>query len=249
MYKEQLHQLGLTEGESKVYESMLILGPSTVGPIVKKSGVAYSNIYDILNRLVDKGLVSFIIKEKTKYFQADEPSRIREYLERQKEDIQKSEKVFNKILPELEKLKSFVGKKEEAEIFVGEKGLLTAYETLLKETIKEDQGFFFYVHDPLYYEKAEKFYIKSWLLVKKFGNIWKGISNEELRKTKLVKKYPKFIKQRYVKFPVPGNIEIIKDKVLITVWRDKPIGILIHSQELAENFGQYFNSIWNISKE
>jgi sugar-specific transcriptional regulator TrmB len=66
----ELTKLGLTEGEAKVYLALLKLGSSTVGPIVKKSKVAYSNIYEVLERLISKGLVSFIKKEKTKYFQA-----------------------------------------------------------------------------------------------------------------------------------------------------------------------------------
>ena len=61
---QNLVNLGLTEGEAKVYTALLGTGSSTVGPIVKASGVASSNIYDILERLIEKGLVSFIIKSK-----------------------------------------------------------------------------------------------------------------------------------------------------------------------------------------
>jgi len=75
-----LLKLGLTEGEAKVYIALSGLGSSTVGAIVKKSGVAYSNIYDILNRLIEKGIVSYIIKSKTKYFQAASPSNLIDYL-------------------------------------------------------------------------------------------------------------------------------------------------------------------------
>ena len=85
MYTDTLQELGLTEGEAKVYEALLTLGNSTVGPIVKESGVAYSNAYEILERLMEKGLVSYNLKEKTKFFQAAEPTRLREYLEKQEE--------------------------------------------------------------------------------------------------------------------------------------------------------------------
>jgi len=248
MYQEKLQQLGLTQGEAKVYETLLTLGSSTVGPIVKKANVAYSNIYEILNRLLEKGLVSFNVKEKTKYFQAVDPIRIREYLKKKELDLEKSKQTFDSILPSLEKLKNLINTKEESEIFIGEKGLMTAYQTLLKGTNKFDEGVFF---DEInrapekYYEKAEKFYMKSWHLLKKFGSKWKGVSNEASRETKLVKAYPSFIEQRYVNFPVPGNIDIIHDKTLITVWGDKPIGILIQSQQVAENFRNYFYYVWN----
>lgn len=248
MYENQLQQLGLTEGESKVYEALLSLGPSTVGPIVKKSGIAYSNIYEVLNRLLEKGFVSFVIKEKTKYFQAVEPIRIRDYLERQEAQLQKNKTTFEKLLPNLEKLTKFVGKKEETEVFIGEKGLKTAFDMLLKEAIKGEKELFFYVHDPIYYEKADNFYRKTWPSIQKLGIVAEGLANENYKKTELAKESPKFINYRYVPFPVPGNIDIFRDKVLITVWREKPIGILIHSQEIADNFRNYFESIWKIAK-
>ena len=75
-----LIKMGLTSGEAKVYVALAEIGSTTVGPIVNKSKVAYSNIYEILNRLIDKGLVSFIIKEKTKYFQAATPNNIKKFL-------------------------------------------------------------------------------------------------------------------------------------------------------------------------
>lgn len=245
MYEENLQQLGLTQGESKVYEALLVLGPSTVGPIVHKANVAYSNIYEILNRLLEKGLVSFIVKDKTKYFQAVEPIRIKAYLDKKEQDLEKSKQAYNKILPELEKLKNLVKAKEETEVFIGEKGLMTAYLYMLTGSKKTDEGVFFYVHNAKYYEISEKFYKKSWQLVKKFGSKWKGISNESLKQTKLIKAYPGFIEQKYVPFPVPGNIDIIRDKTLITVWSNKPVGILIHSQEVADNFRNYFYSLWD----
>jgi len=244
MYTEKLQELGLTPGEAKVYEALLVLGPSTVGPVVKKSGVAYSNIYEILNRLMDKGLVSFIVKERTKYFQAEDINRINDYLVKKEKELNKKKKTFNELQPKLEKL-GLGKKKEEAEIFIGEKGLMTAYEKLVKGV--KDGGYFFYIHNEEYYERAEKFYVKSWHLMKK--NKWRGLSSIEFKKTRLSKKYPSFIEQRFVSFPVPGNIDFIGDKVLITTWKEKPIGILIHSKEIVKSYKEYFESVWKLGKK
>ena len=60
-----IREAGLTEGESKVYLALLKLDSSTSGPIIEESGVANSIIYRILDSLSEKGLVSYIIKEKT----------------------------------------------------------------------------------------------------------------------------------------------------------------------------------------
>ena len=52
-----LKEAGLTEGEIKVYLGLLELGLSTTGPIIEKSRIARSIIYQILEKLMQKGLV------------------------------------------------------------------------------------------------------------------------------------------------------------------------------------------------
>ena len=89
MNKEIFKQIGFTDGETKVYLALLKLGSTTAGPLTHKSRVSRSKVYEILERLMEKGLVSFIIKEKTKYFQAAEPSKIQDYLEKKEKEGRK----------------------------------------------------------------------------------------------------------------------------------------------------------------
>jgi len=56
----ELIQLGLTSGEARIYLSLLKLGSSKVGSIVKDSRVSYSKVYDVLEGLITKGLVSYV---------------------------------------------------------------------------------------------------------------------------------------------------------------------------------------------
>ena len=48
MLKEDLNKLGLTNGEARVYLSLLKLGSAKVGEIVKDSTISYSKVYDVL---------------------------------------------------------------------------------------------------------------------------------------------------------------------------------------------------------
>jgi sugar-specific transcriptional regulator TrmB len=80
MLEKDLESFGLTTGEAKAYLALMTLGPSTVGPIAKKSSISYSKIYEVLQRLIEKGLVSSTTKEKTRHYQAVPPSRIIEFL-------------------------------------------------------------------------------------------------------------------------------------------------------------------------
>jgi sugar-specific transcriptional regulator TrmB len=240
-----LLKIGLTEGEARVYLALSELGSSTVGPIVKKSGVAYSNIYDILNRLIDKGIVSFITKNKTKHFQAASPSNLIDFLDKKEKQIAKQKQSLQKIIPELEKLQEF-RTKQEAEIFLGKRGLRTAYEKLYKNTEESDELLFFYIHEEKYGEKSNLFYNNIVDIVGKTKT--RGICNKDYKKSWFAKR-AKHLQMKFVDVPLPGNIDIIKDKVLIVSWGESIFSVLIHSQSLADTLRKYFREMWQIAKD
>lgn len=255
MYKEELQKIGLTNGEARIYLALLSLNSSTVGPIVKKSSVAYSKVYEVLERLIEKGLVSYTIKEKTKYFQALEPSRLKEYLEKKEKEIIENKQLINKIIPNLIKITSNESRCQESEVFVGEKGIKTAYEILLRNTIKRGSLRFFYIHNKKYDKQAYNFYFGIGNLIGKLDNFikknkieWKGLENKEDFGHKLADKFPKYMPVKSVNFPIPGNIDIGESMILITAWSEKPIGILIKSKEVADNFKNYFEGVWKTTK-
>ena len=74
MNVELLEAIGLTKSEIKVYLALLELGSSTTGPIVEKSGASSSKIYEILEKLIQKGLVGHVIKAGKKHFEAAPPA-------------------------------------------------------------------------------------------------------------------------------------------------------------------------------
>lgn len=244
-----LLRIGLTEGEAKVYLSLLELGSSTVGPIVKKTGVAYSNVYDILNRLIEKGLASFIIKSKTKYFQAVGPGNLYDYLEKKEQDIVNQKNSLKKILPELIKLQGQLPTPE-AEIFSGIKGLKSAYEKFFGTIHRNDIYYFFYIYKESYGEKADRFY---WSMFKAFVEHTPiktlGIANEEYRNSWFVRNMKKFnMTMRYVPYPTAGNVDIYQDKILIVSWEPEPIAFLIKAQSVADDFRVYFHQVWKTAK-
>ncbi|MDP6293881.1 MAG: helix-turn-helix domain-containing protein [Candidatus Woesearchaeota archaeon] len=247
MYERSLQKIGLTSGEAKVYEALLVTGPSTVGPIVKESGVAYSNVYEILQRLIEKGIVSLITKEKTKHFHAVEPTRLKEYVAKQAAAVQQSQNVLKDVLPSLKNLAGEASPLH-VEVFVGMKGLKTAYELLVAGGKKGDKGQFVYVYNKKYYKATERFYVDLWKEIRTSPIRWEGICNEEYRPTVLGQKKEKTLEQRYVDLPLAGNIDLFKDRLLIEIWADKPLGILITSQEVADNFRTYFDGLWKVSK-
>lgn len=245
--KEKLKRLGLTEGESSVYLALLKLNSSTVGSIVKESRVSYSKIYEVLGRLIEKGLASFIMKDKTKYFQGVKPNRLLDILNQKEEEIKENKEIIEKMIPDLESMGNSKDR-QSAEIFIGLKGLRTAYELLLKDFSKEEPMFFFYVHNEKYAEIANDFYAKEFNDFRQLKLKLKGIANSDLKDSKSFFNPPKFVDLKFVDFPLPSTIDIYKDKILMITWREKPFAYLITSKEISENFRNYFDQVWKVSK-
>ena len=82
-----LRSAGLTETEIKVYDSLLSLGVTTAGKLVEHSGVHRKNVYEALHKLADKGLVTYVIENKIKYFQPKDPQNILRYADEKKAKI------------------------------------------------------------------------------------------------------------------------------------------------------------------
>ncbi len=244
---KDLKNIGLTDGESRAYLSLLKLGSSTVGPIVKESRISYSKIYEVLGRLLEKGLINYNIKDKTKYFQAINPTRLLDFIEQKENEIIENKNRLKKIIPNLERIgdRSTL---QEAEIFLGTKGLRTAYKILLEGKSKKEFLLFFYLHDEEYAENADFFYQQEFYYFKKEGIKLRGIATSNFKESKFYKRSPNFVDLKFVDFPLPSMVDIFNGKILLTMWRDKPIGILIQSREVYENYKNYFEELWKIAK-
>ncbi len=102
--KRVLEDLGFTTGEAKVYLALLELVGTTLGPIVKRAGISRSKAYDILERLVQKGVVSRVQRKEGMTYQALPPETLIGYLEAKKKLLEQEEKILKTALPQLQRL-------------------------------------------------------------------------------------------------------------------------------------------------
>ena len=123
MSKELLMEIGLTEKEAEVYLTLLEIGSSPVNRIHEKTGIQRRNIYDLLNNLIKKGIVTCITENKKTYFQAKNPEKLLGYIEEQKQRLdQKKEKLAGG-MEQLEKKFASLKSEQEAEIYRGIEGI------------------------------------------------------------------------------------------------------------------------------
>jgi sugar-specific transcriptional regulator TrmB len=244
-----LKEAGLTDGESRVYLALLELGPSTTGPIVDKSRVTKSIIYQLLDKLIEKGLVSYIIKEKTKHYQAAQPNKLLDYIEEREKQLLKNKDEIQKILPEL-LLKQQLAKSSEAQIYEGLRGIQTVHEKTYLRLKRGDE--YFYLGVPSFQPKQYHLYwqrdhtrrvkagIKCRLLFNK-GTDKKIIQNRN--------SYPG-ADARYMPLDVvtPAWFCGYKDVTVIGLQSKNGLAIEIINQEIADSFKAYFDAFWKMSK-
>ena len=119
MNTKPLEAIGLTPGESRVYLALLKLGETTTGDIIEQSGITGSKVYELLDKLYAKGLVSQVIKEKTKYFQAVSPKRLLDYVGRREQEIQEQKIEIKNMIPELEAIQDKMEDVQTSQMFEG----------------------------------------------------------------------------------------------------------------------------------
>lgn len=246
-----LEEIGLTPGEIKTYLALLSLRSSSTGPIAKKSGVSRSKLYIILDKLEKKGFVSHIEKDGVLHFQAVEPQKIKDYLERKEEEIKTLEKRFEKFLPQLESFYERGGRVQKVTVYQGLKGLATAHEHTYLKLKRGEEYVYLGVpkHQPekhhMYWkrdhERRARAGIKCRLL---FTN------DTEPKVLKSRNSYPG-CDARYMSIDIktPSYFAVYKDTVLIAIPSDHPLAIEIISQEIADSFMLYFEEFWRKSKK
>ena len=245
-----LEKAGLTKNEIKVYLELLELGESTSGPLIKKVGVNSSKVYESLERLKRKGLVSYVKKTNKRYFRVTNPERLFDYIDEKKRNLEEEKIEINKIIPELKlRMKKSGEEEQEATIFVGLKGYKTLLENMLNELkygggylafasgmLKEILGDYWFI----FQEKKKKFKLKSRCL-------W----DSRIRKQKdYLKEY--YGKGRFIvkgSYLSPVDAFIYNDKVILVSYTTKPVfAVLIRSRGLAQGYRELFETIWKVSK-
>ncbi len=246
----QLSEAGLTEGEAKVYLALLELGPSTTGPIVKKSGVARSIVYQILERLSQKGLVSHVVKEKTQHFQAAQPDGLMEYIEGRQKQLEESKKKLEAILPKLSAMQ-LAAKESEVQVFFGFRGMISVHEHTYQK-LKKGEGYFFFgipqeqpKHYHAYWQRDHMrraragikckllFHPKTPKEVLKNRNSYSGCDARHMP----------------IEVNTPAWFMGYKGVAVMGFASDNPITIEIVNKEVADSFRAYFEEFWKKSRE
>ncbi|HIH31179.1 TPA: hypothetical protein HA235_00580 [Candidatus Woesearchaeota archaeon] len=242
-----LERIGLTKNESKVYTTLLRTGTAKSGIILKQSGLNSGKIYEILESLKEKGLVSETIIDNKRHFTAAPPKQLISFLDKKKKDLEEQENDIKKDLPELEKLRKETLPQKKILIYTGFRGVITAAEEALENTPKGEEILSMGVSDvnakyQFYWVKWEKMRqerkITARYILSEKGKIFKDLKNE------------KNISIRILKLNTPVGVDIYgKDKVLILHYQEPVSCTLIYDEYTATSFRQFFEPLWKMAEK
>jgi sugar-specific transcriptional regulator TrmB len=246
-----LTKIGLTEGEIKIYDALLELGETTRTELAKKSGISPSKIYDVVNRLMEKGIVSSVKKQGVLHFAAANPDRLRDFLEKKEEEIRGEKLLVDSLLPSLMARYMEKEEKTDVEVFYGWEGMRTVFNDIVKTLGREDTNYVFGASMGLDWKQADLFFLKYYQEMEKKGYSTHIIFNENVRKHKDRTRYFHTHKRHKVKYLYQDTfteINFYKDTVLFIMLLKKPIVIRIKSKEAANSFRKFFTSMWKQAK-
>ncbi len=131
MYQQTFENLGLSKNEAKIYETLIREGELTVGLIAKRSQIHRRNVYDALDRLIERGLVFEILEHRESRYQGVDPKKLVELLE-------EKQVALTKVMPALTQLFEGVPREQRVCIYRGVEG----WKNYMRDILRVGEDFY-----------------------------------------------------------------------------------------------------------
>jgi len=236
--EEILKKIGLTGNEATVYLTLLKIKSGLAGDITKMSGIHRRCVYDAIERLIQKGLVSYYWQGDRKRFQAEKPDRIIDI-------IHNWESEAKDVLPKFMNIYKEGLEKQRVVMYRGKNGLKSIMDDQI-EVGKELYVFGKYgdldKRLQYWFAQFERRRIKKKMQVK--------VLFDENKDSVTAGKLP-LVESRFFPagFSGPITTEIYGDKILLIDWQEQPLIIMVQNADLAKTYKKYFEILWESAKK
>lgn len=242
MYSAIFEEMGLSPNEAKIYETLLSTGKTSVSQISVNANIHRRNIYDAINRLVQKGLVSPIFQKGENQYQAVHPDKLIEI-------VKEKENKLSAILPELRKKYGEDSTEEAAYIYKGKEG----FKNYVRDVLRLEEDLYSLGAKGLLHNLSKELSKDLWQAVKQ-----KKFKTHTLYDPKTKALLPEVIKNEGglkkilpPEYATDGVLDIFGDHVVTfanveigQVFDDTTIFVMINKQ-LAESYRTWFKFIWD----
>lgn len=232
--KEKLRIAGLTGNESKVYLELVKSESISANQIAKNLGIDRTLTYTVLNHLIDKGLVNYVIKDNRKVFSCADLSNLLN-------PVKSQETIIKELIGDLGKIEKKVNQESRIEIYEGREGLMALMKLMMKSKEILSFGATGRAYDYIYESPS---LAKEWIRAKHSARI---IANSKYQGHKM--KDIKTIEFRYLEVRSDTTTSIFGDYISIHISIEKPLIILIKNKHIAESYRNNFEILWKAAKK
>lgn len=246
--KQRLRHIGLSKNVAAVYVALLELGLTKAAPVISSVKMHRMLVYNALDELIERGLVTVVRKNNVKQFQATDPRLF-------VEQIKKLGNTAEDLLPDLKELQGEKSGVVDVRTLTGEDGFRTNLEEIIesasRQTKKEihiiggakDTDFYDLAGDwyPTYIKLLEKNKISKRLLApasysSEFKKKFASEKNTELRTLSEGLNSPSYTR-------------ITKEMVSIEMYAPQVVIIQIRNKTIAQGYLDSFELLWGVSKK
>jgi len=236
-----LSDLGLTPTEIKVYLALLKIGQSTAPKIAVEANVERAVTYHILEKLIRKGIVSYINKENKRFFSASEPEKLGDLLK-------EKEEALNELIPDLNKLKQTSNPELLVEVFSGKDGL----KTILNDFIADKNDYYIIGYTGISPRVLEHWF-EHWNKRRiKFGVKRSILIREGDKKSPALHSpltYVRVLSDKSLEKSTNSIVIYGKEKVCLFLPLKDFACIRLTSKEAHKSYKEYFDLLWKNSKK
>ncbi len=245
-----LSKLGFSNNEARTYAALVELGEARAGRICEKTNIPSSHIYQILDSLTNKGVISFKILNNKKVYLANKPESLNILISDKKEELTNIEK---SVLESISLLKVMPKNQETSsdykyfEGLSGIKSLWAEFTEMLQpraeilvctgaeESFKEINDLYLEYHR----QRVKKNVSERMILP--LGAVKMGQERKKIGKIDI----------RYAKKQSDMEFIVYKDNVIIQYTREKtkPRAFMINDKIFSEGFKEIFEIMWKKSEE
>ncbi len=237
-------RLGFSEGEGRVYDAMLHSEGATLQFLHEQTGFERRNVYDIINKLVSKGLATYFTENGHKVYRITHPGKILAYLEEEEKEITEKKALLASKMPSLMKSYEAAKPKFDFRIYRGKEGIRALFTEML--------GF------------PDQYFIGgNWGIMKYLGAEWfarytkkriaKGIWMHDIvtQPSKFLAPahapaMEKYYEVRHLppQFSSPNVILVFGNRFVNLFWGEPLFAFVVENDEIAKNYVSYFRYLW-----
>ncbi len=234
--KTVLQELGFSEGEIRIYLALLKLGTIPVHKIKEETKLHRTTIYDFLEKLLNKGLVNYVIKNNIKFYSATNPTKLLDLLKEKENNIKE-------ILPQLIDLSKFNKEEMTVEVYKGIEGV----KTLLNDVIRTKKDYVIFGIDETIFKQKLGTYMDQFFRREKEAKFKERILTSD--DTKFIYKNDTATYRYLPKDSFnPTPTYVYGDNVAILIW--EPFSVIkIQNTQLADSYNKFFEILWKIAKD